>query len=32
MQTKNINNKAKAKRRVKVHKKPNVNNKTNLKA
>lgn len=29
---KNINNKAKAKRRVKVHKKSNVNNKTNLKA
>ncbi|NFE65200.1 hypothetical protein [Clostridium sporogenes] len=29
---KNINNKAKAKRRVKVHKKPNANNKTNLKA
>lgn len=29
---KNINNKAKAKRRVKVHKKPNVNNKNNLKA
>ncbi|APF27707.1 putative membrane protein [Clostridium sporogenes] len=29
---KNINNKAKAKRRVKVHKKPNVNNKTDLKA
>lgn len=29
---KNINNRAKAKRRVKVHKKSNVNNKTNLKA
>lgn len=29
---KNINNKAKAKRKVKVHKKPNTNNKTNLKA
>ncbi|NFD83433.1 benzylsuccinate synthase [Clostridium botulinum] len=29
---KNINNKAKAKRKVKVHKKPNANNKTNLKA
>ncbi|MCC5423358.1 benzylsuccinate synthase [Clostridium botulinum] len=29
---KNINNKAKAKRTVKVHKKPNTNNKTNLKA
>ncbi len=29
---KNINNKAKAKRKVKVRKKPNVNNKTNLKA